>query len=189
MPLRRNWASWPTGHRARYRADGRRRAVARHLRRSLTTILARPDRTAGRADEVPLLPAAAGGCDRHYPRWTRGRAEPAARRISWCCAIRRNALDGCAEGVERDRGIILLGMAISAVCQLLVFKTFYRIQALVVALLLAFAVPDHPRRTFCASHGRTIHEPRRREHRHGSSIGIRHGRPTLLPSADRFSKE
>ena len=50
----------------------------------------------------------------------------------------RERVERLREALTATARIILLGMAMDVIYQLLVFKTFYPAQALVVALLLAF---------------------------------------------------
>src|SRR5271167_885987 len=56
-------------------ADRRRRRMARRFDRNRQSRLAPAHRPGGRADEVPLHPAAVDGGDRRHPGWPQGRAD------------------------------------------------------------------------------------------------------------------
>ena len=64
---------------------------------------------------------------------------PSARRIfGRYCAIRTSALQDCVKAWTATARIILLGLAMDVIYQVMVFNMFYPIEALIIALLLAF---------------------------------------------------
>ena len=70
-----------------------------------------------------------------------GRGDARAGRSPYFMTVLRNPQERVGrlrEGLNATARIIFLGMAMDVIYQLLVFKTFYPAQALVVALLLAF---------------------------------------------------
>ena len=70
-----------------------------------------------------------------------GREDARAGRSPYFMTVLRNPQERVGrlrEGLNATARIILLGMAMDLIYQLIVFKTFYPDQALVVALLLAF---------------------------------------------------
>ena len=70
-----------------------------------------------------------------------GRGDARAGRSPYFMTVLRNPQERVGrlrEGLNATARIILLGMAMDVIYQLIVFKTFYPDQALVVALLLAF---------------------------------------------------
>ena len=70
-----------------------------------------------------------------------GRRDAQAGRSPYFVTVLRNPQERVGrlrEGLNATARIILLGMAMDLIYQLIVFKTFYPDQALVVALLLAF---------------------------------------------------
>ena len=64
---------------------------------------------------------------------------PAARRISGqSCTDREERVERWNEGLNATARIIVLGIAMDVIYQVIELKTFYPVEALIVALLLAF---------------------------------------------------
>ena len=91
-----------------------------------------------RADGVPIYSSAFDGGNHCHPRWLH---DARTERSPYLWTIVRQSEERVAllrEGLDATARIILLGLAMDVIYQVMVFKMFYPVEALIIAILLAF---------------------------------------------------